>query len=37
VPAAVTLPPRTLPAAPAFMERDRELDRSKLTPEQCPR
>lgn len=36
-PAAVTLPPRPLPAAPAFMERDKELDRSKLTPDQCAR
>jgi hypothetical protein len=34
---ATPQPPRALPAAPAFMERDQQLDRSRLQPEQCPR
>lgn len=33
----VALPPRILPAAPVFMERDRELERSRLFPGQCLR
>jgi len=33
----VALPPRVLPAAPVFMERDRELERSRLFPGQCLR
>lgn len=37
VPPAPTLPPQLLPAAPLFMERDRELDRGRLLPGQCPR
>lgn len=28
-------PPRVLPSAPAFMERDKELQKSKLNPNQC--
>lgn len=37
VPPAPTLPPQLLPAAPLFMERDRELDRGRLLPGQCTR
>ena len=37
VPPAPTLPPQLLPAAPLFMERDRELERGRLFPGQCPR
>jgi hypothetical protein len=32
-----TLPPRLLPVAPRFMERDRELERSRLAPDECIR
>lgn len=36
-PVVPTAPPRVLPAAPQFMEKDKELDRSKLLPDQCPK
>jgi len=36
-PLVPTVPPQLLPAAPAFMERDRELERGQLFPGQCPR
>jgi hypothetical protein len=36
-PIVPTLPPQLLPTAPAFLERDRELERGRLYPEQCPR
>jgi hypothetical protein len=36
-PPAPTVPPRPLPAAPRFMELDKELDRGKLFPGQCPK
>jgi hypothetical protein len=36
-PLLTTLPPRVLPVAPRFMERDRELERSRLSPEECRR
>jgi hypothetical protein len=36
-PLVPTVPPQLLPAAPAFMERDRELERGRLFPGQCPR
>lgn len=32
-----TSPPRPMPAAPRFMEQDKELERSKLYPGQCSR
>jgi hypothetical protein len=32
-----TAPPRPLPASPRFMELDRELERGKLFPGQCPK
>jgi hypothetical protein len=34
---ATPQPPQVLQAAPAFMERDQQLDRAKLQPEQCAR
>jgi hypothetical protein len=37
VPLMPDVPPQLLPAAPAFMERDRELERGRLFPGQCPR
>lgn len=36
-PPTPTVSPRPLPAAPRFMELDKELDRSKLFPGQCPK
>jgi hypothetical protein len=36
-PPVPTIPPRPLPAAPRFMELDKELDRGKLFPGQCPK
>jgi len=36
-PLVPTIPPRPLPAAPRFMELDKELDKSKLYPGQCPK
>jgi hypothetical protein len=36
-PLAPTLPPRSLPAAPRFMELDKELGKEKLFPGQCPK
>lgn len=36
-PPTPTVPPRPLPAAPRFMELDKELDRGKLFPGQCPK
>lgn len=36
-PPITTVPPRLLPVAPRFMERDRELERSRLSPGECPR
>ena len=37
VPLLSTSEPRALPASPAFMERDPQLDRSRLYPEMCVR
>lgn len=37
VPLLPTAPPRALPASPLYMERDLELDRSRLYPEMCVR
>ena len=37
VPLLPTAVPRALPASPVFMERDPELDRSRLYPEMCMR
>lgn len=37
VPLLPTVEPRALPASPAFMERDPQLDRSRLYPEMCVR
>jgi hypothetical protein len=36
-PIAPTVPPRPLPAAPRFMELDKELGKEKLFPGQCPK
>jgi len=36
-PIVPTVPPRPLPAAPRFMELDKELERGKLFPGQCPK
>jgi hypothetical protein len=36
-PPTPSVPPRPLPAAPRFMELDKELDRGKLFPGQCPK
>lgn len=37
VPLLPTAEPRALPASPAFMERDPQLDRARLYPEMCVR
>ena len=36
-PIVPNVPPRPLPAAPRFMELDKELNRGKLFPDQCPK
>ena len=36
-PPTATLPPNTLPASPAFMEKDQVLNKQSLTPGQCPK
>ncbi len=36
-PITPTVPPRPMPAAPRFMELDKELGKEKLFPGQCPK
>jgi len=36
-PVTGTVPPTTLPASPAFMEKDQVLNKQSLTPGQCPK
>ena len=36
-PPTATLPPTTLPASPAFMEKDQVLNKQSLSPGQCPK
>lgn len=36
-PITPTVPPTTLPASPAFMEKDQVLNKQSLTPGQCPK
>jgi hypothetical protein len=36
-PIAATVPPRPMPAAPRFMELDKELGKEKMFPGQCPK